>query len=166
LESANSSAGGHYVDLLDDAARHRPEAPPGFTCTACGECCHTTDAGMGVTLNYTDVVRIAAHLGLSTEAFIEQHAVRDEFQVDGETYEIFLLRFGSEVCRFLDGNKCGIHAVKPWQCRFTPYRFFHDGVVDLWCMKDVQIPEDWTSKHYDEVFIKGLRKIPEQQKEA
>lgn len=162
LENTDFPAGADPFSLLDEATACLPDAPPTFICTACGECCRTSDPDMGVTMNYADVVRIAAHLDMSIPAFIGQHAERFEFAVGDDMYEAFQLRFGEESCVFLkDDNRCGIHEVKPWQCRFTPYRFFYEGDRDLWCMKDVEVPAGWTSGGTDAAFLAGLRKVPE-----
>jgi Fe-S-cluster containining protein len=145
---------------LDEETRRQPDAPPSFTCTACGECCRTNDPDKGVTLNYADVVRIAAHLGMGVPDFVEQRAARFEIALGEDSYEAFHLRFENGSCVFLnDDNRCGIHSVKPWQCRFTPYRFFYEGERDLWCMKDVEVPTGWTSGGADAVFVAGLRKV-------
>jgi Fe-S-cluster containining protein len=139
------------------------DQPEAFKCTICGECCKRTSAegDYGVVMNFADVERLAPYLGLGIDEFIAIHTERTEFTVKGRLYEAFLLKFGEDKCRFLQpDNKCGVHEVKPTQCRYTPYRFFWDGTYDLWCMEGVTVPPDWTSQVVDDAFLDGLRFVP------
>ena len=81
-----------------------------FQCTQCGECC----TGFGGTyMTQDDVVRIAAHLGVSQEQFL------DEFcqMVDGMP----VIAVGEDGrCVFFKGN-CSIHTVKPRMCCAWPF---------------------------------------------
>jgi Fe-S-cluster containining protein len=151
----------------DDSIRALPENPPGFKCTACGDCCRTSGPDMGVTLNYPDVLRLSAHLNQTPEDFIKNYTEQVIFAVGEKKYDVFYLNFEDDACRFLGpDNLCTIHSVKPWQCRFTLYRFFHSDDPFYWCQKHVEVPADWTSREHDAIFIKGLREVPAQTQEA
>ncbi|HWB98850.1 MAG TPA: YkgJ family cysteine cluster protein [Bryobacteraceae bacterium] len=84
----------------------RFECQPG--CTAC-----CTQKGF-VYLTEDDLVRIAAHLGMTPDAFEKRYVYR--------TAQHRRLRTPRETrCHFLRGDGCSIHAVKPTQCRIFPY---------------------------------------------
>lgn len=156
---------GGYPD--DDRIRALPDHPPGFKCTACGDCCRAIGPDMGVTLNYPDVLRLSAHLHLSPEDFIEIYTEHVIFAVGEKKYEVFYLNFDENACRFLGpDNLCTIHSVKPWQCRHTLYRFFHSDDRYFWCQKQIEVPPGWTSSEHDAIFMKGLREVPAQTQEA
>ena len=84
--------------------------PPIFTCTLCGDCCQ----GYGGTyLDASDVVTIAAYLGLSPQSFVDRYCV--------DVGERRMLAQGQDgFCVFYE-KRCTIHAVKPRMCRTWPY---------------------------------------------
>lgn len=91
-----------------------------FTCTQCGNCC--TGAPGYVWFDQAEAEAIAAHLGLSVEAFIEKytHSVfgrRSIGERPGEQgYDCVFLE------RRADGTaQCGIYPVRPRQCRTWPF---------------------------------------------
>lgn len=141
---------------MDDSVQ-----PAGFVCTACGECCQRASDDSGVILNYPDMRKLADFFGLDEQACIDKYLDPIEFPVNDRLYEAFLLKFGERACVFLrPDNKCGVHPAKPTQCRTTPFNFFWnatDGERDLWCMKDVVVDPDWTSKEIDDKYVAGLR---------
>ncbi len=86
--------------------RFRFECQPG-----CTNCC-TQDGH--VYLTEEDIARIARHLGMSSAAFERQYVTRQE---DLPRLKMAL----RERCFFLQPYGCGIHVVKPLQCRVFPY---------------------------------------------
>ena len=78
-------------------------------CLECANCCKTT----GPLITDKDVVRIAKHLKLSPQQFIEQFLRIDED-------EDYVLQ--SVPCPFLDhDNFCSIYSVRPKACREYPH---------------------------------------------
>jgi len=77
-------------------------------CTACCE-----QKGF-VYLTEPDLTRIAGFLGMSAEAFERKYVYR--------TAHLLRLRVPAESrCSFLREGGCGIHPVKPTQCRIFPF---------------------------------------------
>jgi len=109
---------------------------PRFECTKCGACCR--DEFLLVTVTGSDIVRIAAVLGLSPNEMLK---VLDFYVVsDGAPTPIGLDKFPSVAtegglsfialkkmengeCIFLKENLCMIHPVRPAVCRSFPFVF-------------------------------------------
>ena len=81
-----------------------------FQCTQCGECCK----GFGGTyMTPEDVDRIAAHIGVSRERFLDEYCE----MADGMP----VIAVGEDgYCLFFKEN-CSIHEVKPRMCRAWPF---------------------------------------------
>ena len=78
-------------------------------CLSCGNCCKTTAPW----LNDQDVARIAKHLKLKEQKFIE------EYLEIGEDHEF---SFKQVPCVFLGfDNECSIYKVRPKACREYPH---------------------------------------------
>lgn len=79
-------------------------------CTRCANCCKTMD----VTLTAQDIARIAKHLGMTAEQFVEAYLEADP---DDGALQIRL-----KPCPFLgDDNRCNIYGVRPTACREFPH---------------------------------------------
>ena len=83
-----------------------------FTCQpGCRNCCEVTGY---VYLTEEDLLRAAQYLGMTAADFESKYVIRYKK----------LLRFrkprGSQ-CHFLNARGCGIHPVKPVQCRLYPF---------------------------------------------
>lgn len=78
-------------------------------CTACGNCCRV----LRPLLQVGDIGRLAAHLGLATEAFRAQCLQADDAG-DGHW-------FRDRPCPFLRGNRCSVYAARPDACRSYPH---------------------------------------------
>jgi uncharacterized protein len=84
----------------------RFECQPG-----CTECCRRRGF---VYLTEPDLMRAAAFLGMTPEAFEKQYVYR--------TRRLLRLRTPRDSrCHFLRGNGCSIHPAKPTQCRIFPF---------------------------------------------
>jgi Fe-S-cluster containining protein len=77
-------------------------------CTECAHCCKT----MTPTFRKADVVRIAAHLGVTPDAFKKKWLYQDEH---GDWVN------KKQPCQFLKRNKCSIYEVRPKDCAEFPH---------------------------------------------
>ena len=78
-------------------------------CLECANCCKTT----GPLFSQKDIERIANHLNISANAFIEKTLRKDE---DGD----YVLQ--TVPCTFLSpDNKCSIYHIRPKACREYPH---------------------------------------------
>jgi len=83
-----------------------------FECQrGCTECCRQRGF---VYLTEQDLVRAAAFLGITPEAFERRYVYR--------TSRLLRLRVPRNAhCHFLNAEGCSIHAAKPTQCRIFPF---------------------------------------------
>jgi uncharacterized protein len=98
-------------DAVDAQAQklHR-DAFARIDCTRCANCCKTMPPGVSA----EDGARIAAHLGMSQEAFTATYLVADP-EEGGD-------RMKAVPCPFLgDDDRCTIYAVRPQACREFPH---------------------------------------------
>ena len=78
-------------------------------CTTCGNCCRV----LKTTLSEEDIDRIARHLHMPVEDFIENYVTKNP----GGVFE-----FKHAPCSFLQkDNTCQIYEVRPEKCRGYPY---------------------------------------------
>jgi Fe-S-cluster containining protein len=78
-------------------------------CTRCANCCKTMDTKV----RPADAQRIAGHLGIETDEFIEKYLAEDD---DGDR------KFRQKPCPFLgEDNLCSIYEVRPTDCREYPH---------------------------------------------
>jgi Fe-S-cluster containining protein len=93
-------------------------------CKGCGRCCREE---RNIGLFPSDIFRISKHLGLTLAEFNERYLdgiasigqVRDEHGDVVMESRAFRLKLEGG-CPFLEGDKCGIHEVKPVICRAYP----------------------------------------------
>lgn len=84
-----------------------------FECRGDGKCCVTRGAYGYVYLSFNDRRRMAAHFGISLEAFTARYAKKE----DG----LYHLRYRERDCPFLEKNHCTVYDARPWQCRTWPF---------------------------------------------
>jgi Fe-S-cluster containining protein len=98
-------------DRIDSLARElHQEVFATIDCTRCANCCKTIRPGF----TDEDIVRIAAHLGMSPEAFVAAHLRTDPDLGGHQTKAV--------PCPFLGGDdQCTIYAVRPQTCREFPH---------------------------------------------
>lgn len=92
-----------------------------FVCQQCGACCRVPGI---VRLTDEDVDRLAHHLNLDVETFIETYTdlspSRTGLILKGETMG---------PCLFLtEKNQCRVHKARPQQCRDYPERWRSDEI--------------------------------------
>lgn len=103
-----------YEDAADRAAADlHPTAFDVIDCTKCANCCKV----LQVTLINKDITRIARHLNMPREEFIEKYLVPDEQEGQKGQYHIAV-----QPCPFLgEDNRCTIYEVRPRVCQSFPY---------------------------------------------
>jgi Fe-S-cluster containining protein len=96
---------------IDSLARElHEETFASIDCTRCAHCCKT------IPPEFTDkdIARIAAHLGMSPEAFVSAYLEIDSLEGEHRTKAC--------PCPFLgEDDRCTIYAVRPRACREFPY---------------------------------------------
>jgi Fe-S-cluster containining protein len=96
------------IDVL--AAELHAEAFASIDCTRCANCCKTMSPGV----TDEDAGRIAGHLGLTREQFIQTY-----LEVDPEDSGY---RMKATPCPFLgEDDRCTIYEVRPEDCRQFPH---------------------------------------------
>ena len=92
---------------------------PVFDCQRCGQCC--TGEG-GIVVGPRDQVRLAAHLHMTVDAFLNKYTRTRSGK--------HLVRTGEDgrCVFFRDGEGCIVHIAKPDVCRAWP--FFRGNMVD------------------------------------
>ncbi len=83
-----------------------------YQCQRCGACCRWPGF---VRITETEIPRIAAHLGLSEDAFIQRFT-----RLTPQRNGLALIDSPGGACFFLDGNTCRLQAAKPAQCEGFP----------------------------------------------
>jgi hypothetical protein len=89
------------------------ESGPRFECTGCGNCCKARGSYSFVYVTLAERRRLAQHLKLATGAFTRRYCQK--------TNGFFHLRDPANNCLFLRGDRCGVYAARPQQCRTWPF---------------------------------------------
>ena len=84
-----------------------------FKCSGCGECCRWTGS---VLLTPEDIPRLADHLKVPEQEFIDQHT-----RLAPNRKQLALLDKADGSCAFLANDQCSIYAARPEQCRTFPF---------------------------------------------
>lgn len=84
-----------------------------------------------------EIDRLAAHLGLSSHDFIQQHT-----RLTSDRRGLALLDKPNGECSFLEGNDCRVQPVKPQQCRDFPNLWSFPGAQDHCRALPRQLPAD------------------------
>ena len=128
-----------------------------FTCTKCGKCCRGFSENRGVILFPEDVNRIVTKLNISLESFKATYCYSEELITKKKALTLFFLRHVSGRCIFLNhSNLCNIYEFKPIQCQKRPFYLFWnpEECLDYKCMKNVKIPEKWSTDDEDFELIR------------
>ena len=108
--------GPEQVDEHVFAATRRVWA--GIDCTQCANCCKQVQP----TFSEEEVDRLARHLEMSREHFIERYLVRSEPGHDNP----WMTR--ATPCPFLKENRCSVYEDRPADCSGYPYLYKEDFV--------------------------------------
>ncbi len=96
-----------------------PEENPAFSCRQCGTCCRGRG---GIILRRKDSLRLAAHLGLTTQEFMDRYTRKRQGK-----YELICGQDGCCVF-FSSPGACAVHEARPDICRAWP--FFRGNLID------------------------------------
>ncbi|MFX0075215.1 MAG: YkgJ family cysteine cluster protein [Candidatus Hermodarchaeota archaeon] len=107
-----------------------------FSCQMCGSCCRGFNEGE-VYLYQDDINRLIKSLNITKKSELRKFAkkyfkvIDDSFfwkepgAARGKTYRYKSLGFkftgDDEHCQFLEGNRCSVHEIRPFQCRCFPF---------------------------------------------
>lgn len=83
-----------------------------YECQRCGACCRWSGQ---VKVSAAEIDAMAAHLGMSVSAFIEQYT-----RLRPDRRGLMLADKPNGECALLEGVDCRVHPVKPQQCRTFP----------------------------------------------
>lgn len=110
--------------------------PTFYECQRCTACCQWPGE---VKVTNEEITRMAAHLSLSEEEFIERYTRLRWFRIG-----LTLADKPTGECIFLDGADCRVHPVKPKQCRDFPNLWNFYGWQDI-CRA---LPREVTDEEY------------------
>ena len=103
--SAHHYTGRPFQILASEVQQH-------VDCTACANCCRHSL----VSVNKSELEKIAGHIGTTSEAVTRLYTVPDP-----DAPALRILRNSEEGCVFLDGNLCRIYKARPEACRDFPH---------------------------------------------
>ncbi len=90
-----------------------------FECKRCGHCCQGKG---GIVLRETDVERLAAHLQMDADAFLQKYT-------ENPHGKPLIIVGDDDFCIFFEqGKGCSVHTAKPDVCRAWP--FFRGNLID------------------------------------
>ena len=95
----------------------------GFICLQCGECCRIKGY---VNVTRDDVEEIAAFLGIDVQDFTDGYTI-----LSSDRRSLSLMESTEGDCIFLEENRCGVHPVKPRQCRNFPLKWNYPGFEEI-----------------------------------
>lgn len=108
-------------------------------CDRCTACCRWPGQ---VRLAEGEVERIAEHVGLSADEFIQNHT-RLTVQRDG----LALLDQAGGACAWLEGDNCRLQPVKPQQCRDFPNLWTFPGASSVCRAKPIEVTTaEWVER--------------------
>jgi len=91
-----------------------------YLCQRCGNCCRWPG---DVIVTAGEVVKIASHLAMGEEEFIQNHT-----RLSANRRHLSISEKEDGSCRFLEGkNRCLIQPVKPHQCSGFPNQWRFEG---------------------------------------
>lgn len=125
----------------------------GFTCTQCGECCKNFSSNNRVIIFPSDIKRVSRKLEVPEEDFVRDFTYQEKTKIQELEVVMSYLKDNNGECNFLVDNKCSIHHVKPAQCENGPFGMFWNGELRFECMKNVEIPDGYSSEETDMKFV-------------
>lgn len=118
-----------------------------FRCSGCGHCC--TGAPGYVWVRLTEVERLAAHLGLSIDAFGKRYLRRVGRRLS-------LVERPNGDCVFFDRG-CQVYSARPEQCRSYPFWPEHIASREAWEAEAGECPGIGEGRLYSVEEIESIR---------
>ncbi len=113
-----------------------------WECDRCTACCRWPGQ---VKVTDGEIARIAAHLGIGEDEFIQRHT-----RLNAARNGLSLLDQADGSCAFLDGNECRINPAKPQQCRDFSNLWNFPGFEKTCRAKPVELsPDAWKQRIRD-----------------
>lgn len=97
--------------------------PVFLECQRCTECCRWPGQ---VKVDAFEIARMASHLGLSENEFIQQFT-----RLDADRRGLALTEKPTGECVFLDGGNCLVNPAKPQRCRDFPNLWRYPGAEKI-----------------------------------
>jgi len=94
-----------------------------FSCLHCGGCCRIRGS---VRVSESEIERLARFMSVPAQRFIDRYTRLAQNRAGLELEE----KENGE-CVFLSGGECGVHTVKPAQCRTFPVEWRYPGVEEI-----------------------------------
>ena len=131
--------------------------PPGFNCARCGECCRRFSDKFCVMLFPRDITRLACGLGILESDVLTRYCKPKKLRLPELELSIQILNRCGDRCVFLEeSGLCCVNDFKPVQCTRTPFSYFWDGHRRFECMREVALPDDWSSDSLDRDLVEDL----------
>jgi Fe-S-cluster containining protein len=105
-----------------------------WECDRCTACCRWPGQ---VRLTDEEINRLADHLNLTPDAFIQQYT-----RLNASRTGLALTDQTDGACVFLDGANCRVNPVKPQQCRDFPNLWNFPGFQEVCRAKPRDVPPD------------------------
>ena len=134
---------------------------PLIHCMKCGECCKNFNKQKGVMIFPQDIKQLAQALKIQRNNFISTYCAPLIINKEFERLGVFQLKTIDHNCIFInENNLCTIYKSRPIQCKMSPFKFFwkNQNDFDYDCIKDVLVPQNWSSRIYDEELLNSLFK--------
>lgn len=105
-----------------------------YQCQRCTACCRWPGF---VRITEQEIPRIAQHMGLSEDAFIQNYT-----RLTPQRSGLALIDNPDGSCYFLNGKDCTLQAAKPIQCIGFPNTWNFPGWQDICEAIPIQLPDD------------------------
>lgn len=127
-----------------------------YDCQRCTACCRWPGE---VKVTSAEIRRMAAHLGLTEDEFIQRHTRMRE-----NRHGLALMERPNFECVLLEGDDCSVQPVKPQQCRDFPNLWQFPGFED-YCHA---APREVSDVEYARLLRRatGRRSVPRREEEV
>lgn len=123
-----------------------------YQCDRCTACCKWPG---DVRVEGEEIDAIADFLGMEVDAFIQQYT-----RLRQNRNGLSLIERANHECIMLEGGKCRIQPVKPYQCKGFPNRWNFPGWQDVCQAKPIPMDQALALGLVDEGDISANRDLP------